>query len=247
MSSQRAKKSITTTAKNEPRLQVRLKRLTDGSAALSCARADGSLIWQRQSGSRGVVFPAHDLTHFAVESTLGYAQGFFGLLLRAGSLATSRRRGRVARSPRKRAKSRRWWACSRSSDGWARLDRGAAERAGESLRGGAKAEPSGHGAGAHRKGGKPRPRRTSRPARMLVRDSAGRDPQARVRCRSRVAMVRRPVNSLRRVAFVLLAAALLFSLEARAQKFNGRELVQASLIADTSAVVPGKRSLSACS
>ena len=53
-------------------------------------------------------------------------------------------------------------------------------------------------------------------------------------------MVMRPVNPLRRVAFVLLAAALLFSVEARAQKFNGRELVQASLIADTSAVVPGK-------
>ena len=58
----------------------RLKRLTDGSAALSCTRADGSVIWQRQSGSRGVVFPAHDLTHFAVESVLGYANGFYGLL-----------------------------------------------------------------------------------------------------------------------------------------------------------------------
>ncbi len=48
------------------------------------------------------------------------------------------------------------------------------------------------------------------------------------------------MNPLRRVAFVLLAAALLFPAGARAQKFNGRELVQASLIADTSGIVPGK-------
>lgn len=53
-------------------------------------------------------------------------------------------------------------------------------------------------------------------------------------------MVKRTVNPLRRVAFVLLAAALLCSTAARAQKFNGRELVQSSLIADTSAIVPGK-------
>ena len=80
MSSRRAKRPITSTAKSEPRLRVQLKRLTDGSAALSCTRADGSVIWQRQSGSRGLVFPAHDLTHFAVESVLGYANGFYGLL-----------------------------------------------------------------------------------------------------------------------------------------------------------------------
>lgn len=80
MSSRRAKRSITTTAKSELRLQLQLKRLAEGNAALSCTRADGSVIWQRHSGSRGVVFPAHDLTHFAVESVLGYAQGFYGLL-----------------------------------------------------------------------------------------------------------------------------------------------------------------------
>ncbi len=67
-------------AKSELRLQVRLKRCTDGTAALSCTRADGSVIWQRQSGSRGLVFPVHDLTHFAVETVLGYEHGFYGLL-----------------------------------------------------------------------------------------------------------------------------------------------------------------------
>lgn len=67
-------------AKSEPSLRIQLKRLTNGSATLSCARADGSVIWQRQAGSRGLVFPAHDLTHFAVETVLGYANGFYGLL-----------------------------------------------------------------------------------------------------------------------------------------------------------------------
>lgn len=61
-------------------LLIRLKRTRDGSAALSCVRADGSVTWQRQPGALGAVFPAHDLTHHAVETVLGYRRGFFGLL-----------------------------------------------------------------------------------------------------------------------------------------------------------------------
>ncbi len=53
-------------------------------------------------------------------------------------------------------------------------------------------------------------------------------------------MVINRVNSLRRFAFIFLTALLLFPVVAPAQKFNGRELVQASLLADTSAIVPGK-------
>lgn len=80
MSSRKAKKPTISKAKSEPRLRIQLKRLTNGGAALTCTRADGSIIWQRQDGSRGVVFPTHDLTHFAVETVLGYANGFYGLL-----------------------------------------------------------------------------------------------------------------------------------------------------------------------
>lgn len=61
-------------------LTVLLKKKTDGSAALSCRRADGSVTWQRQEGAQGRFFPLHDLTHFAVETELGYAHGFFGLV-----------------------------------------------------------------------------------------------------------------------------------------------------------------------
>jgi hypothetical protein len=63
-----------------PDLIVRLKKKNDGSAALSCTRADGSVTWQRQEGQQGRFFPLHDLTHLAVESVLGFRRAFYGLL-----------------------------------------------------------------------------------------------------------------------------------------------------------------------
>jgi hypothetical protein len=61
-------------------LDVRLKRHPDGSASLTLTRDDGTVTWQRQNGSLGMVFPPHDLTHFAVETVLGYHAGFYGLV-----------------------------------------------------------------------------------------------------------------------------------------------------------------------
>ncbi|MEO7366760.1 MAG: hypothetical protein ABIZ36_02310 [Gemmatimonadaceae bacterium] len=61
-------------------LKIRLKRRADGSAAITCERADGTSTWQRQTGTTGNVFPAHDMTHYAVETTFGYTEGFFGLV-----------------------------------------------------------------------------------------------------------------------------------------------------------------------
>lgn len=63
-----------------PELIVRIKKHTDGTATLSCVRRDGTNTWQRQRGSLGHFFPLHDLTHFAVETTLGYRRGFYGLV-----------------------------------------------------------------------------------------------------------------------------------------------------------------------
>lgn len=70
-----------------PDLLIRLKRAADGSAALTCVRADGSVTWQRQPGSLGLVFPAHDLTHYAVETALGYRRGFYGLIAEGWEIA----------------------------------------------------------------------------------------------------------------------------------------------------------------
>ena len=61
-------------------LLIRIKKKSDGSAALSCVRADGSVTWQRQDGLQGRFFPLHDLTHYAVETVLRYPRGFYGLL-----------------------------------------------------------------------------------------------------------------------------------------------------------------------
>jgi len=62
------------------RLLVRIKKKSDGSAVLSCVRADGSVTWQRQEGRQGAFFPLHDLTHYAVETVLSHRRGFFGLV-----------------------------------------------------------------------------------------------------------------------------------------------------------------------
>ena len=61
-------------------LTIRIKKNTDGTAALSCTRADGTVTWQRQQGAQGRFFPLHDLTHYAVETMLGYRKGFFGMV-----------------------------------------------------------------------------------------------------------------------------------------------------------------------
>jgi hypothetical protein len=63
-----------------PGLTLRFKKKSDGTAALSCTRADGSVTWQRQEGSHALFFPRHDLTHYAVETVLGHRRGFYGLI-----------------------------------------------------------------------------------------------------------------------------------------------------------------------
>ena len=66
--------------RDKPDLLIRIKKGKDGSAALSCTRADGSVTWQKQAGAYGSVFPQHDLTHYAIETELGYRSGFYGLV-----------------------------------------------------------------------------------------------------------------------------------------------------------------------
>ena len=68
-------------------MKIRLKKHPDASASITCTRRDGSVTWQRQRGQLGVVFPPHDLTHYAVETTLGYRRGFYGLLASGWEIA----------------------------------------------------------------------------------------------------------------------------------------------------------------
>lgn len=52
----------------------------DGRTVLRCVRGDGSVTWQRNDDQHAGFFPLHDLTHYAVETELGFTHGFFGLI-----------------------------------------------------------------------------------------------------------------------------------------------------------------------
>ena len=74
-----------------------MSKRNDGTTVLRCTRADGSATWQRQSGRNAMFFPLHDLTHFAVESTLATREGFFGLVADGWDIADTG--GKGARGP----------------------------------------------------------------------------------------------------------------------------------------------------
>ena len=59
---------------------IEFTKRADGRTVLRCVRADGSVTWQRNDDQNARFFPLHDLTHYAVETELGFAQGFFGLI-----------------------------------------------------------------------------------------------------------------------------------------------------------------------
>jgi hypothetical protein len=60
-------------------LRIEISRQPDGAVTLRCTREDGSVTWQKQT-KHAAHFVLHDLTHYAVETALGYRRGFFGLI-----------------------------------------------------------------------------------------------------------------------------------------------------------------------
>jgi len=61
-------------------VRVQITKRADRAGLLRGIRNDGSSVWQKQSERHAAHFALHDLTHFAVETTLGYKDGFFGLI-----------------------------------------------------------------------------------------------------------------------------------------------------------------------
>jgi hypothetical protein len=61
-------------------VRVQITKRADGAGVLRCVRDDGSATWQKQTDRHAAFFALHDLTHFAVETTLGYRRGFFALI-----------------------------------------------------------------------------------------------------------------------------------------------------------------------
>jgi hypothetical protein len=78
-------------------LIIQFSKRTDGSALLRCVRDDGSETWQKQQGDHAVFFPIHDLTHYAVETELGFTQGFYGLIAAGWDIEETT--GKSARGP----------------------------------------------------------------------------------------------------------------------------------------------------
>src|SRR5712671_7932495 len=60
-------------------LKIEIAKQPDGAGVLRCTRQDGSVTWQKQT-RHAAHFALHDLTHYAVETALGYRHGFFGLI-----------------------------------------------------------------------------------------------------------------------------------------------------------------------
>jgi hypothetical protein len=78
-------------------VRVQIIKKADGAGVLRCARADGSVTWQKQTDRHAAYFALHDLTHFAVETTLGYRRGFFGLIAEGWDIEDTT--GKSARGP----------------------------------------------------------------------------------------------------------------------------------------------------
>ncbi len=74
-------------------LRVEMAARADGASTFRCTRVDGSAVWQRHEGRNARFFPFHDLTHFAVETTLGFRQGFFGLIADGWEIADTEGKG----------------------------------------------------------------------------------------------------------------------------------------------------------
>jgi hypothetical protein len=78
-------------------VRVQITKKADGSGVLRCVRADGSVTWQKQTDRHAGFFSFHDLTHFAVETTLGFRRGFFGLIAEGWDIEDTT--GKGARGP----------------------------------------------------------------------------------------------------------------------------------------------------
>jgi hypothetical protein len=77
-------------------LQIEISKRADGAGVLRCTREDGSITWQKQA-KHGAHFALHDLTHYAVETALGFRRGFFGLIAEGWEVEDTT--GKGARGP----------------------------------------------------------------------------------------------------------------------------------------------------
>jgi hypothetical protein len=63
-----------------PALTIRLTRRADDAVVFELRRSDGTTTWQKRIGQVSDFFVIHDLTHYAVETELGFREAFYGLV-----------------------------------------------------------------------------------------------------------------------------------------------------------------------
>jgi hypothetical protein len=68
-------------------LTIKFTKRRDGSVISRFERDDGTATWQRKDGPQANFFAAHDLTHYALETTLRYRRGFYGLVAEGWDLS----------------------------------------------------------------------------------------------------------------------------------------------------------------
>jgi hypothetical protein len=81
-----------------PELFVQWAKRADGTVLLRCVRRDGSTTWQHYEKHSGY-FAFHDLRHFAVETTLGFRSGFYGLIADGWDIADTSGKGARGKPP----------------------------------------------------------------------------------------------------------------------------------------------------
>src|ERR1700694_2559064 len=79
-------------------LRIEIAKQTDGTGVLRCIRQDGSITWQKQT-RQAAYFALHDLTHYAVETSLRYGRGFFGLIAEGWDVEDTTGKGSRGRLP----------------------------------------------------------------------------------------------------------------------------------------------------
>jgi hypothetical protein len=61
-------------------MKIDIRKNASKPNMLVCVRADGSTTWQSYENQSNF-FPYHDLTHYVVETELGFRHGFYGMIL----------------------------------------------------------------------------------------------------------------------------------------------------------------------
>jgi hypothetical protein len=79
-------------------MRVQFTKRNDGNVVIQFYRPDGSTTWRRYD-KHAVFFSYHDLTHFAVETTLGFQHGFYGLIAGGWNITDTEGKGPRGKPP----------------------------------------------------------------------------------------------------------------------------------------------------